>query len=110
MSRKLDALLRYLDDMQGQASLESVKSMLVELRLTCDDVAEHVRFDTAQYQRNLVRARRWYHLWVLCWTNGQRSPIHDHRGSNCAVQVLRGVATQTEFEFAPNGDVKAVGS
>lgn len=110
MSRKLAALLRYLDGLQERGSLESVKSMLIEMALTCDDVAEHVRFDTGQYQRNLVRAGRWYHLWVLCWKNGQRSAIHDHRGSNCAVQVLRGVATQTVFEFAPNGDVKAVGS
>jgi cysteine dioxygenase len=43
---------------------------------------------------------------VLCWRNGQRSPIHDHTGSNCAVRVLRGTMTETLFEFAPNGHVK----
>ena len=26
---------------------------------------------------------------MLCWRNGQRSPIHNHRGSNCGVKVLR---------------------
>src|SRR5262249_38187953 len=49
-------------------------------------------------------------LLVLCWKNGQRSPIHDHTGSSCAVRVLRGVLTETAFVFAPHGRVKAVGS
>jgi cysteine dioxygenase len=42
---------------------------------------------------------------VLCWRNGQRSPIHNHRGSSCGVKVLRGVATETVFARAPNGMV-----
>jgi cysteine dioxygenase len=44
---------------------------------------------------------------VLCWKNGQRSPIHDHSGSACVVRVLQGKLTETLFEFAPNGHVKA---
>src|SRR5262249_49576071 len=47
---------------------------------------------------------------ILCWKNGQRSPIHDHVGSSCGVRVLRGTMTETRFEFAPNGHVKAVSS
>src|SRR5205807_7632445 len=47
-------------------------------------------------------------IWVLCWRNGQRSPIHDHRGSSCGVRVLRGTMTETQFAFAPNGHVKAL--
>jgi DMSO/TMAO reductase YedYZ molybdopterin-dependent catalytic subunit len=84
--------------------------VLRDLDITCDDVAEFVRFSNSHYQRNLVRAGSWYHLWVMCWKNGQRSPIHDHAASNCAVRVLRGTATETTFQFAPNGLVKAVGS
>lgn len=110
MSKKLEALVKWLDDLSGPASLEAVADVLRELRLGCDDFTGHIRFSSDQYQRNLVRAGRWYHLWLLCWKSGQRSPIHDHRGSNCVVQVLRGTATQTECAFAPNGDVKAVGS
>ena len=44
---------------------------------------------------------------MLCWRSGQRSPIHDHAGSSCGVRVLRGTLTETLFEFAPNGHVKA---
>jgi len=70
-------------------------------------VAGFLRFSDRGYTRNLMRAGPWYHLLVLCWKNGQRSPIHDHAGSSCAVRVLRGTLTETLFEFAPNGHVKA---
>jgi DMSO/TMAO reductase YedYZ molybdopterin-dependent catalytic subunit len=110
MSAKLEQLFHYLDRLQGQASLAEVTEILTKLKLTCDDVADFVRFNDAQYRRNSIRVGRWYQVWALCWKNGQRSPIHDHRGSNCVVQVLRGNLTQTLFEFAPNGHVKATGS
>jgi DMSO/TMAO reductase YedYZ molybdopterin-dependent catalytic subunit len=110
MSAKLDALLQHLDRLERPAAVSELTALLDRLKLTCDDVADLVRFSEQQYQRNSVRSGRWYHLWVLCWKNGQRSPIHDHRGSSCAVQVLRGTLTQTTFEFAPNGHVKATGS
>jgi DMSO/TMAO reductase YedYZ molybdopterin-dependent catalytic subunit len=110
MSAKLATLLEYLDHLEGRAPLKELTALLSRLELGCADVAEHIRFSDREYQRNLVRAGRWYHLWVLCWKNGQRTPIHDHAGSSCAVRVLRGTATVTEFAFAPNGHVKALGS
>src|SRR5207249_2304648 len=48
-----------------------------------------------------------YQALLLCWRNGQRSPIHDHRGSNCGVRILSGVATETVFERNENGLVYA---
>jgi cysteine dioxygenase len=46
----------------------------------------------------------------MCWKAGQRSPIHDHAGSVCAVRVLRGTATVTHFAWAASGDIKATSS
>lgn len=110
MSANLDTLISYLDSLQGRAPLSELTRQLKSLKLDARDVADFVRFGEPTYQRNLVRAGRWYHLWVMCWKNGQRSPIHDHVGSACAVRVLRGTAAVTDFEFAANGHVKAVGS
>jgi DMSO/TMAO reductase YedYZ molybdopterin-dependent catalytic subunit len=110
MGTKLETLLEYLDGLEGRPPLGELAALLGRLELTCDDVADFVRFADAGYQRNLVRAGRWYHLWALCWKNGQRSPIHDHAGSSCGFRILRGTATVTNFVLAPNGHVKAVGS
>ena len=72
-------------------------------------MAPFIRFSSRGYTRNLVHGGTWYNLLVLCWKNGQRSPVHDHAASACAVRVLRGTLTDTRFTFAPNGAVKALG-
>ncbi len=110
MARTLNELFDYLDALRGRAPLPELLAELGPLRLESGEVAPFVRFSERSYRRNLVRGSDWYNLWVLCWRNGQRSPIHDHRGSSCGVRVLRGTMTETLFEFAPNGHVKAIGS
>jgi len=110
MSEKLDVLFQYLDKLQGPAPLAELTALLAGLEISADDLQDHVLFSDAGYTHNSVRSGPWYHAWVLCWKNGQRSPIHDHKGSSCGVRVLRGTLTQTLFEFAANGHVKAVGS
>jgi cysteine dioxygenase len=110
MPNKLERLIGYLDGLDGRAPLEELISQVARLDITCEDVAEFIRFSQRAYMRNLVRAGPWYNLLVLCWQNGQRSPIHDHAGSSCAVRVLRGTATETVFDYSPNGHVWATGS
>jgi cysteine dioxygenase len=110
MSPALEELFDYLDNLAGRAPVKELASRLSRLNIRCEDVADHIRFSDRHYARNLVRAGPWYHVLVLCWQNGQRSPIHDHTGSSCGVRVLRGTATETSFEFAPSGDVVATGS
>ncbi|HLN26810.1 MAG TPA: cysteine dioxygenase family protein [Gemmataceae bacterium] len=107
MSRTLQTLFDYLDNLDARAPLEELEKQLASIDIKCADVAEFIRFSERGYMRNLVRAGPWYNVLVLCWKNGQRSPIHDHAGSTCAVRVLRGVATETVFDFAPNGQVWA---
>jgi cysteine dioxygenase len=107
MASGLEKLFRYLDGLKDRASLPELTSVVADADIVCSDVADYIRFSNQQYARNLVRAGEWYYVLVLCWKNGQRSPIHDHRGSTCAVRVLRGCLTETIFEFAPNGLVKA---
>jgi DMSO/TMAO reductase YedYZ molybdopterin-dependent catalytic subunit len=110
MADKLESLVRYLDRLEKRVNLAELMEHLRRLELDARDVAEHLRFGEPSYQRILIRAGRWYHLWVMCWKNGQRSPIHDHAGSSCGVRVLRGTATVSNFAFAANGHVKAVES
>ena len=108
MARTLDGLFAYLDGLRERAPLAELVAHLDELNIDCDDVASFLRFSSRGYTRNLIRDGLWYNVLALCWKNGQRSPIHDHMGSSCGVRVLRGTATETLFEFAPNRHVKAL--
>ncbi len=109
MAKTLADLFRYLEGLRDRAPLDRLLEEVRELELH-GELDPYLKFTDGHYARNLVRAGRFYHMWVMCWKNGQRSPIHDHAASNCVVRVLRGTLTETRFEFAPNGHIKAIGS
>jgi cysteine dioxygenase len=103
----LQAMFRRLDTLTAPPDLALLVEELSRFEIDFLDLSEHVRFAENGYKRNLVRSAPNYQAWLLCWKNGQRSPIHDHSGSACVVRVLRGTLTETLFELAPNGHVKA---
>ena len=103
MPRKLQELLGSLDFYAHRVPLTELTRRLEDLSITLEDVADCAVFGEDHYRRNLIRAGPAYHALVLCWRAGQRSPIHDHRGSSCAVRVLKGVATETQFEKTHEG-------
>jgi cysteine dioxygenase len=92
-----------LDQYRGRLPLGELINRLRKCPIEFEDVGEFVHFGRDRYQRNLMHAGATFHALVLCWRPGQRSPIHDHRHSSCAVKVLRGVATETHFEKSRNG-------
>lgn len=106
MNFTLKQLFDYLESLKGRAALPELMARVAQLTFDPDELAPFVRYSAKSYSRNLVRTGPFYNLLVLCWKNGQRSPIHDHKGSSCAVRILEGVATETLFEFAPNGHIK----
>lgn len=107
MSPALCELFAFLDALESRAPLPQLKAHLERCPIVCDDFADLLRFSPRTYQRVPLRGSDWYHAWVMCWRNGQRSPIHDHKGSSCGVRVLRGTLTETLFDFAPNGHIRA---
>jgi cysteine dioxygenase len=107
MAPTLTTLVEYLENLSGRAPLAELTARLKAIAVEPEELTAFIRFADRTYRRNLVRSGLWYNLWVLCWKNGQRSPIHDHRGSSCAVRVLRGTVTETLFDFAPNSQIKA---
>jgi len=110
MEQRLDVVFEKLNAFERAIPSDQMQQWMEACPLCLDDVTTYCRFHPRHYVRNLLRAGPTYHALVLCWRNGHRSPIHDHRGSGCAVKVLSGTATETRFEIAPNGMVCAVGS
>ena len=107
MKQSLSALFALLDARQEVIALADLDAELKRTRLVEDDYRRIVSFGEKTYRRNLLHEGSAYHALVLCWRAGQRSPIHDHSGSNCAVFVLEGVATETLFATTAQGLVYA---
>ena len=110
MPGPIESAFSKLDRFDGRLPLRAILDWFAECDISAGDVANYLVFSPERYVRNLLHAGPAYQALVLCWRNGQRSPIHNHRGSHCGVRVLRGVATETVFARAPNGMVVAVGS
>jgi len=107
MRDSIEHLFANLDRCESALSLRVILDWLEASQLTAAELAYYLVFHRERYVRNLVHEGPAYQALVLCWRNGQRSPIHNHRGSSCGVKVLRGVATETVFSRAPNGMVLA---
>ncbi len=101
ISQKLRTLVDYLDGLTERATIDGLDAQLRAANVSIDDVAAFVRFNDHRYLRNLVCEGPWYHLLVLCWKSGQRSPIHNHAGSTCGFKVLKGEVTETRFDMTP---------
>lgn len=99
----LARLLAQLDQFEQRVPLETLKTLMSEVKVSLQDVDSAVRFGSNRYQRNLLHAGPAYQALILCWRSGQRSPVHDHRGSSCGVRVLTGVATEITFARTPEG-------
>lgn len=106
----LDTQFQELDQFEDRVPREFLEQWLRDTALPFDQLQEFVRFHPEHYLRNLVHGGPAYHVLLLCWRNGQRSPIHDHIGSGCGVKVLQGTATETVFDRAPNGMIFATRS
>lgn len=100
--RLLDLLSRW-DGREEPISSSEVIAGLEGTRLGREDLAEAIGFDDACYRHTIIHSRPHYQVLVLCWRSGQRSPIHDHRGSNCVVRVIQGRAFETRFDPTPSG-------
>ena len=110
MVNVIESAFADLDRYDGRLALPAIMDWFSEESLTIEDLSSYLIFSPARYVRNRVHDGPAYQALVLCWRNGQRSPIHNHRGSHCGVKVLRGVATETLFTRAPNGLVLPVAS
>jgi len=107
MVKTMAELLGRLDQYRQRVPLDELCAALAETEVDLDEIRAFVHFNRDTYRRNLMHAGPGYQALILCWRSGQRSPIHDHRGSSCGVRVLRGVATETLFERNEQGLVYA---
>ena len=106
----LGTLLQELDAWRERIPLPELLRAVGALDIAPDDIGPFVAFGDQTYRRNIVHTGPAYQALLLCWRHGQRSPIHDHSGSSCALRVVQGTALETLFARAANRMIYAVSS
>lgn len=71
--------------------------------VTAADVEPFVSVSEGTYTRRRIVRREGYELLVLTWAPGQSSGPHDHAGSLCGLQVVRGTLREQFFADGPDG-------
>ena len=103
MNANVRCLLQNLDNLSTSAGLAELVRVVKASRITLDDVREFAHFDPVRYHRELIVKTASYVIYLIGWLPLQKSPIHNHRGSQCCVTVLHGTAVETIFTRNPDG-------
>lgn len=106
LGKLIDALASY----ETQIPIDDLRRHMELNPVVLQDVEPYLVFGDDKYARNPIFRNEYFEMLCLCWKSGQRSPIHDHKGSNCCVRVLEGTITATDFELVPSGYIKALRS
>ena len=56
-----------------------------------------IRFSAEPYTRIPIHRDEQIEIVVVCFASGQTSSVHDHRGSNCVIRVVRGKVLECLF-------------
>jgi cysteine dioxygenase len=80
-----------------------VARILSEYTATQDDWKRYALFRPEMYTRNLVARNEHFEMLILCWSENQASPIHNHAGQNCWMAVLEGTIEEALYS-PPSGN------
>ena len=104
----LVCLIRQLERCGRPLSPRELVRSVTRIELTRWDLQRFVRFADNACQDQPIHACDHFEIRCLCWESGQRSSIHDHRGSRCCVRVVDGVLTNRDFECRSDGRLHVV--
>ena len=96
-------MLGELDSYREPVALAVLGVALERLAVAISELVPFARFDDRRYRRRRLYLGPAYEALLLCWRAGQRSPIHDHRGSRCAFRVIEGLSAESVFERSDAG-------
>jgi cysteine dioxygenase len=105
----LQALFDELDRFSGAIPVQQLEALVGRWPVTAEQLGNAIQIDGGAYVRTLVFERAHAEALVMAWLPGQRSPIHDHGGSACAVRVVSGAALELLYEKRDDGRVVATG-
>jgi len=103
-------LIATIDELKhraGEMKLPDLRKFISGLRPDRSEIEPFIHFTPERYARNLVYKCDRFECLVLCWRAGQRSPIHDHANSICAVYTLDGVLSADNYRKTASGHIRA---
>ena len=92
-------IIQWLDSIDRRPGLSELESKLSSQEFEINALRDCIGSTDDGYQRNVIKRTQHYEIVAICWRPGQLTPIHDHKGSDCAFLILEGVSTERIFEI-----------
>lgn len=99
----LSQLITWLDSLEKRPGLSEIDSRLTNLEINVQALKKFIIYSEDGYQRNIIKKTENYEIVAICWYPGQKTPIHDHFGSDCSFLIVDGITTETIFETNQQG-------
>lgn len=107
---ELDQFIERLKAFPGSKPLAFLVDEMQRLSPSRELLEPWIVRDDQVYTRSSIYRDEFFEALVLTWQSGQRSPVHNHRGSSCAVYVVEGTASEIMFEASPSGALFPAGT
>ena len=99
----ISQLIDWLDGLDNRPGLSEIDSRLTNLEINIEALKKFIDYSDNGYQRNIIKKTENYEIVAICWYPGQKTPIHDHFGSDCSFLIVDGITTETVFETNHEG-------
>ena len=107
--QNLANMVDWLDSINSRPGLSELGTRLESMQINLEALKDHIGYtEERSYQRNIIKKTEHYEMVAITWRAGQDTPIHDHKGSDCAFLIVEGTSTETIYEL--NDDNRAVPS
>ena len=107
--QNLANMVDWLDSIDSRPGLSELGTRLESMQINLEALKDHIGYtEERSYQRNIIKKTEHYEMVAITWRAGQDTPIHDHKGSDCAFLIVEGTSTETIYEL--NDDNRAVPS
>ena len=96
----LNQMVNWLDSIDRRPGLSELGARLASMEINLDGLKEHIGYtEDKRYQRNIIKKTEHYEMVAITWRAGQDTPIHDHKGSDCAFLIVEGTSTETVYKL-----------
>lgn len=101
MNILLKTFIANLESLPDKPSMDEIKKCVREARKEPFPIQEYIGFSSQEYKRNIVHVSAKCEITVLCFKEGQFTPIHDHGGSIGVTLIEEGTFTEALFDKQP---------
>ena len=73
-------------------------NIIRSIELPISAFEKYCSWSNESYTRNCIVENERFELILLCWEQGQMTPIHDHGGEECWVRIIEGEFKETIYK------------